>query len=324
MENADLQGVFGVVPTPLTETGEVDEEGLAALVRHCRDRGLHAGVILGSNGEFPYFTFEEKVRILRVAARAAEGRLPLIGTASAFSTVEAVALARVCKEEGYAAVMAALLGYFQPDFEAVKAHFETLAREGGLPVIFYYFPETTGLALAPDEIAELAEVPGIHGVKITVLNRSFIKRIISLTRTRMWAVFAGSAFLLRDTLQNGGAGCICPLPVIAPAACLEVYDLMKNGKLDAAKTAQEKVLGALPIFNGMDVPDAVNTTWFRATALKPYSGPADRSVSAVAAVKEALRLQGLPVTAVVRAPQSPLSRAQAKLVKKTLRGRGWL
>ena len=324
MENPDLQGVFGVAPTPLLPDGSVDEAGLAALGRHCRESGLHAVVILGSNGEFPYFTFDEKVRILRVAARAADAGLPLIGCASAFSTAEAVELARVCREAGYAAAMAALPVYFQPSFDAVKEHLRTLAAESGLPIIFYYYPETTGLALAPDELAELADIPGIHGVKITVLNRGFIKQVIRLTRTRMWAVFAGSAFLLRDTLKNGGAGCICPVPVIASRACLEVYDLMKQGKLDAARKAQDRVLGALPIFNGIDITVSVNVPYFRAGMMKPYAGPPERTVSAVAALKEALRLQGLPITATVRSPQPQLTPERARLVKKTLEALGWL
>jgi 4-hydroxy-tetrahydrodipicolinate synthase len=324
MENADLQGVFGVVPTPLKNSGEVDEAGLAHLVRHCRDSGLHAAVILGSNGEFPYFSFEEKARILRVAARAAEGGIPLVGCASAANTREAVALARVCLKEGYAAAMSALLLYFQPDFEAVKAHFETLAREGGLPIIFYYFPETTNLALAPDEIAEIAELPGIHGAKITVFNRPFIKRIVKLTRTQLWAVFVGSSFLLHDTLKCGGAGCICPLPVIAPQPCLEIFELMKRGKFNQARAAQDKFSGSLPILNGRDVPAAVNVPYFRAATMRPYAGPPERTVSAVAMVKEALRLLGHPITARVRAPQSQLTAPQAKLVKRTLKAQGWL
>ncbi|HUT55537.1 MAG TPA: dihydrodipicolinate synthase family protein [bacterium] len=324
MGNPELQGVFGVVPTPLTEKGEVDEQGLAHLVVHCRESGLHAAVILGSNGEFPYFTTEEKLKVLAVAAQAAQGKLPLIAGASAFSTREAVLLARAARSAGYHAVLAALNVYFQLGLEAVKEHFEALADEGGLPVIFYYFPEVTGLMLAPDEIAELAALPGIHGAKITVMSHTFIKRIVKLTRTKLWAVFAGSSFLMEDTLKMGGAGVICPIPLIAPKDCLDLYQAMGNGKFSEAQELPNKLLGALPLFTEIDMPGKVASAWFKAMQRKPYLGPPDRPVSSVVMVKEALRLQGHPITSVVRGPNQQITKERSKLVKKTLKEQGWL
>ncbi len=324
MDNPELQGVFGVVPTPLTEKGEVDDKGLAHLIQHCRESGLHAAVVLGSNGEFPYFTTEEKLRVLAVAAEAAQGKLPLIAGASAFATREAVLLARAAREAGYRAVLSALNVYFSVGLGEVKAHFEALAGEGGLPVIFYYFPEVTGLMLAPDEIAELAALPGIHGAKLTVMSNSFIKRVIKLTRTHLWAVFAGSSFLMEDTIKMGGAGVICPIPLIAPRDCLDLYHAMGKGKFSEAQELQDKLLGALPLFTEIDMPGKTAGAYFKAMQMKPYLGPRDRPASTVAMVKEALRLQGHPITSVVRGPIPQITQERSRLVKKTLKEQGWL
>jgi len=324
MENPNLQGIFGVVPTPLDQEFEVDEKGLGHLVEHCCDSGLHAAVILGSNGEAPYFTTEEKTRILQAAARAGKGRIPLVAGVAAFSTKESIALARAAKESGYQAVLAALNVYFQLDLEAVKAHFEALAREGGLPVIFYYFPEVTGLMLAPDEIAEIAALPGIHGAKITVMNRSFLKRVIKLTRTNLWAVFAGSSFMMRDALKMGAAGIICPIPLIAPKDCMDLYQAMTKGKFEEAEKIQNRLLGALPLFTDIEMPVSVAAPYFKALQRKPYTGPPDRPASSVVMVKEALRLQGHPITSAVRRPNPPIRKEQAAMVARILKAQGWL
>lgn len=324
MEDPELQGVFGIVPTPLTKRGEVDEDGLAHLVRHCADSGLHAAVVLGSNGEFPYLSHEEKLRVIRVAADAAGERILVVAGASAISTREAVAYARAAKEAGCRAVMSALPVYWQLSLEQVKDHFEILAREGELPVIFYYFPETTGLVLAPDEIAEIAAIQGIHGAKITVMNRSFLKRVIKFTRTSLFAVFAGSSLLMRYILKSGGAGVICPLPLIAPANCMDLYRAMEDGDLDKAQELQDHLLGALPLFTSIDFTAAVSVPYWKAMTAKPYVGPPERPISSVAMVKEALRLQGHPITSVVRKPCAPLTSEQSALVKKTLAAQGWL
>jgi len=324
MEDPELQGVFGIVPTPLTEKGDVDEPGLMHLVEHCADSGLHAAVILGSNGEFPYFSTEEKVAILRAAAKAGRGKIKLVGGVSAFSTRESVELSRVCKDAGYDAVMAALNVYFQVDLDAVKKHYASLSDRGGLPVIFYYFPEVTGLVLAPDEIAEIAAIPGVHGAKISVMNRSFLKRVIKATRTQLWAVFAGSALLMREALKQGAAGIVCPLPLIAPGDCLKLYELMEKGKFDEAQAIQDKLLGALPLFTDIEMPDYVSAAYFKAKERKPYTGPPERPVSTVTMVKEALKQQGHPVTSVVRSPNNQLNADQERLVAKTLKAQGWI
>ncbi|MFO8057175.1 MAG: dihydrodipicolinate synthase family protein [bacterium] len=324
MENPELQGVFGIVPTPFTTEGELDEEGLRHLVNHCADSGLHAAVVLGSNGEFPYLTFDEKLRVMYSAVQAAGSRIPVVAGVSAFGTREAVELAGKARQAGCRAVMAALPLYFQLDFEAVKEHFRILAEQGGLPVIFYYFPEVTGLVLGPDQIEEIAAIPGIHGAKITVFNRSFLKRVIRLTRTHLWAVFAGTAFMLQDAVKLGGAGIVCPLPLIAPADCLDLYRALQDGDFDTAKELQDKLLNAVPLIAGLDMPESVGVAYYKALLRKPYTGVSERPESSVALVKEALRLQGHPITAVVRRPCQPLPAEDKEKVKQTLESQGWI
>ena len=113
MEPDCLDGVFPVLPTPFGLDLEVDEGGLRSLVAFCVEWKFPGVVVLGSNGEFPYLTFDEKVRVMSVAAEAAAGRLAVVGTASSGGTAEAVALARAAKSVGCDAVMAAVPLYFQ-------------------------------------------------------------------------------------------------------------------------------------------------------------------------------------------------------------------
>ena len=155
MRIADLSGIVAILPTPLTRERQVDEAGVRHLVAYCADEGLDGAVVLGSTGEFPYLSFEEKCRVMAVAAETGGGRIPVIGSASAHGTNEAVALARAARDAGCDAVLATLPLYYALDLAAVERHFETLAREGGVPVFFYYFREVAGLALKPRARAEI-------------------------------------------------------------------------------------------------------------------------------------------------------------------------
>jgi dihydrodipicolinate synthase/N-acetylneuraminate lyase len=323
MGNLELQGVFGIVPTPLNRDASLDEPGLRHLIQHCRESGLHAAVVLGSNGEYPYFNFAEKERIIAVAGQAAEG-FPLVAGVSAYGTDEAVALTRQARACGCAAVLAALPLYYRLDLAAVQDHYRALVREGGLPVLFYYWPEVTGQDLSPDEIAQIAEIEGVVGAKLSVLNRSFLKRVIQLTRTQLWRVFTGTTFLLHYALRRGAAGVLCPLPLIAPHETMTLYRLMAAGEFEQADKIQDHLLGALPLFTGVDQDRSLAAALFKALANKPYTGPGERPAGSMALVKEALRLQGHPIAATVRRPCPPLTPQQAELVAKTLKSQGWL
>jgi dihydrodipicolinate synthase/N-acetylneuraminate lyase len=73
-----FQGIFVVVPTPLKENQGVDTAGLAHLVNYYIEAGCHGVLLLGSGGEYPYFTLQEKKEIIAAGVRAARGRVPVM------------------------------------------------------------------------------------------------------------------------------------------------------------------------------------------------------------------------------------------------------
>jgi len=324
MGQPDWQGIFAILVTPLTEDDRVDEKGVRHLVDFACDQGLQGVVVLGSNGEFPYLSDEEKLRVMAAAADQARGRLPVLAGASAFGTDQAIAYARAAKAAGCDGVMAALPLYFAVTLSQVKAHVQALAQEGGLPVFFYYFPETTGLKLEPEELAEIAAIPGVPGAKLTLTNRSFLKKTIAATRPQNWAVFAGTSFLLADTLEFGGAGVFCPLPLIGPQELRGIHQAFSRGDRGQARALQDKVLRAIPIMTGMSLPPAALAAGFKLLSSRRYKGPPARTKPGHHLVKEALRLQGHPITNRVRRPFAPVTPKESELVKKTLADLGWL
>ncbi len=324
MDISSLEGIIPILLTPLTEDGELDKPGLRHLVEFCVSKGLHGVVLLGSNGEFPYLSFEEKRSVMSEAALAAAGRIPVIATASAFGTDEAVALACEARAAGCDAVMAALPLYFKLDFKGVLRHFEAIASEGGLPVIFYYFPEVTGLVLKPEELGRIAAIEGVSGAKLTVVNRPFLRKAIAETRAHGWKVFTGTSFLLKDCLEFGGSGVFCPLPLIAPDDVKGIYEAYRAGDMGRAGELQTKVRRALPLFSGMDIYPGLQSLGFQLLSRMPYRGPGQRSPTRHHLLKEALRIQGHPVTNKVKRPFEKVSDAQSEFIRRTLDSLGCL
>ncbi|GIW40952.1 MAG: dihydrodipicolinate synthase family protein [Candidatus Binatia bacterium] len=318
MSLEDLGRIVPILPTPLDASGALDLEGLRHLVRFCAEEGFDGVVVLGSNGEFPYLTFDEKRRVMAAAVEAAAGRIPVIGTASAWATDHAVALARTARDVGCDAVLAALPTYWAVSADEAREHFAVLARESGLPVVFYYFPEATGLTLTPREIARIAAIDGVVGTKLTVTSARFLREVVDETRHRGWRVLTGTTFLLQECLAAGGAGVFCPLPLVAPALVREFYEALRRGDRGRSRRLRARVLRAVPLFSGVSASPRLQALGFRILARLPAGTARRRPRPTHGLLKEALRQRGHPLTAVVRPPLRPVTPAQQELVRRTL------
>lgn len=323
MSLENIKGVIAIVLTPLTEDGSVDEAGVGHLVEACVEKNLDGVVVLGSNGEFPYLRFEDKVKVMSAAAKSARGRIPVIAGASAYGTDEASALAREAAAAGCDGVMVALPMYFKLGIKGVIKHFETVAKKGGLPMLFYYFPDVTDLVLSPGELSEIAAIDGIVGAKLTVINRSYLKRAVEATRPYSWKIFTGTSFLLHDCLSFGGAGVACPLGLIGADDVKGIYQAFKAGDMNQAKILQNKVRHALPLFSGIKLPPGLLAKGFEIFSRLPeHKGERPRASHGL--LKEALRLQGYPITGKVAPPYGEATPEQKSLVKNTLKSLEWI
>jgi len=137
-------------------------------------------------------------------------------------------------------------------------------------------------------------------------------------------VFAGTSFLLADTLEMAGAGVFCPLPLIGPKDLKGIYAAFQQGDKKPARSLQDKVLRAIPIMTGMNLPPAALAAGFKLLSSLRYKGPSARTKPGHHLLKEALRLQGHPLTNRVRRPFAPVTPKESELVKKTLADLGWL
>ncbi|MBV6510117.1 MAG: 4-hydroxy-tetrahydrodipicolinate synthase [Acidimicrobiales bacterium] len=324
MDISRLEGIVAILPTPLAPNGAIDEPALRHLVEFGVEQGMDGLVVLGSNGEFPYLSFEEKREVMGIAAETAAGRIPVIGTASAAGTDQAVALARAADDAGCDAVMAAVPAYFEIGADEVVSHMETLASEGDVPVFFYHFPEVTGVELSPAEIAQVAAVPGVVGAKITVVNSTFQREVIEATRPSDWQVFSGTSFLLASCVEAGGAGVCCPLPLLGPAAVRELWVALRDGRRQRAEALQADLLRAIPLMSGIDAPVEQLIDGFKLAAHGPFGGSGTRPAPSQGLLKAALRLCGHPLGPTVKSPCREAGEEEVALLERTLHELGWV
>jgi 4-hydroxy-tetrahydrodipicolinate synthase len=285
-----FEGIFPVLLTPYSE-GAPDAAGIRHLVDHLVDSGVHGLVVLGSNGENPYLTDEEKRRVIDVALESARGRIPMIVGTGCMGTDATIGLTRYARQAGADAALVAMPQYFPLDFGRVKAHFGRVAREGGLPLLYYHFPAVTHLALSPEQIAEIAAIENVVGVKESILDVEAVSAVAASTDPASFSVLSGTVLTLPALVPRGIVGAICILPNLIPRECVALYEALR--KQDAAKG------GAL-------------------TELVQKFVPLVTRPASQALLKEALRQMGHPVDPAVKDPLPPLSAEDRALVSQVL------
>ena len=313
----EWQGVFPVVPTPLHDDESVDDAGLAGLVDYYLEAGCHGVVVLGSGGEHPYFTLEERLAIVRAAVGAAKSRAPVIVGMGFSGLIEARLFAERARALGADAFLAALPTYYPVAFADALAYYRALGEAAGPRIIYYHFPQVTRLRLSAAEVGAILGLDAVIGIKESSLNLAQMRAHLAHAGRPGLALLTGTSYLLRETLALGGAGTICPIPSVAPRLVVECYRVLKAGEAERGARLQRKILDLLPLMNSFALPLAAQRWGLYAASRLPFPLPAG-SAPRHAVIKETLRQLGHPITARVRSPLPQITDAERRAIARLI------
>ncbi|WP_425403649.1 dihydrodipicolinate synthase family protein [Hwanghaeella sp.] len=249
MTERAYSGVWPVAPTPFTESGAVDYDGMRRVIDCMVDQGVDGICILANFSEQFLLSDEERASLTRVCLEHADGRVPVIVTASHFSTAIVEARAREAAAMGAAMIMlmppyhGALL---RADEEGVFEHFEKAAQAGGIPIMVQDAP-LSGVTLSVPFLVRLArEIEQVKLFKIeTPQAAAKLRALIAAGGDAIEGPFDGEeAITLIPDLDAGATGSMtsATLPdLIRPAVTAHL-----QGQRDEAKEIYARLL---PLIN---------------------------------------------------------------------------
>nr|BBH94738.1 dihydrodipicolinate synthase family protein [Thermogemmatispora argillosa] len=256
-----LQGVYPPVPTFFAADEELDLTTLESHLQWLAASGIAGYVVLGSNGEAPHLTSEERELVIRTAREvinqrahsreeegAARARLLLLAGCGEQSTRATIAACERAAEAGADAVLVLPPFYFRGRMNgaALLAHYHAVAEHSPLPIVIYNMPaNTAGLDLDAPLICRLAEEhPNIIGLKDSAGNVAKLAQIVGqLANSRPdFAVLAGSAGFLLPALAVGARGGIPALANVLPRQVCRVQELFEAGQLEEARRLQASLV----------------------------------------------------------------------------------
>lgn len=200
--------------TPFRPDGSIDEHTLYALAQWQIESGIDWLVACGTTAETPTLTDEEWLRVLRIVAEAAAGRVPVWAGCTHNSTREAVARTRAAAQvPGITAILSASPYYNKPTQEGLFEHFKAVARAASLPpvslpVVLYNIPSRTGVNLETATILRLIQsAANILAVKESSGNLAQIVSLITQA-PQNFRVYAGDDNMTLGVIGAGGAGLV--------------------------------------------------------------------------------------------------------------------
>src|ERR687898_1014212 len=151
--------------TPFTRDGSLDEAGVRRLAKRQTDAGIHFLVPVGTTGESPTLSEDERVRVVELVVEESAGRVPVLAGAGGYDTREVIRVGRRMQLAGAAGLLSVTPYYNKPTAEGLFQHYSAIAGEVGLPTIVYNVPGRTGVNVDLATLVRLSQVPNIAGVK---------------------------------------------------------------------------------------------------------------------------------------------------------------
>ncbi len=230
---AEIGGVITAMVTPFAEDRSVDEAAARQLARHLIEHGSHGLVLAGTTGESPTLSDDEKLSLLRAVRDELGADVLLICGTGSNDTRHSERLSAAAADAGADAVLAVTPYYNKPNFPGIRAHYEVVAKAAGIPVLLYNIPSRVVVNLPPEQLAELAVIENVVGVKQA--NDEELQPIDGLR------VLAGNDGTFLRTLEMGEPGGVLVASHLVGDEMRQIYDAVKAGDLDRAREIDAKL-----------------------------------------------------------------------------------
>ncbi len=220
--------------TPFKKDKSIDLSALISLV----DRQIAAGtdylVVLGTTGETPTLTNEEKMLVRQTVIKTAAGRVPLVLGVGGNDTMSLQRQLENDNFDGFSAILSVVPFYNKPSQEGIYRHYEAIACASPLPVVLYNVHGRTGVNMIAETTLRLQrDFPNIIGIKEASGNFVQIEEIIKNKRPD-FQVISGDDGITYPLITLGAEGVISVIGNAFPAEFGKMVRLCLEGRFTEA------------------------------------------------------------------------------------------
>jgi len=224
--------------TPFRD-GKPDLDTFSRLIELQYAGGTTALIVCGTTGEAATLSPTEHEALFRRAVIRAAGRMAVIAGIGSNDTKKAAELAARAEQCGADGVLMVTPYYNKTTQAGLVEHFAYVADRSALPVILYNVPTRTGVGIAPETYALLAQHPNINGAKEASGNVAAFARAVSLCGGGL-NFYSGNDADTVAMMALGAKGVISVASNLVPDVISRLCRLCLDGDYTAAAVLNER------------------------------------------------------------------------------------
>jgi len=242
-----FRGTFTALVTPF-RNGGIDVSAYKKLIETQIAAGITGIVAVGTTGESPTLSPEEREQVIRLAVTSAKKRCIVLAGTGSNSTLHAVADTKTAEKLGVDGALLVAPYYNKPSQEGLFRHFKTISNATSLPIMLYNIPGRCGVDIGPDTVVRLAtECRNIVSIKEA---SGSVERVSEL-RARLpqaFTILSGDDSLTLPFMSVGAVGVVSVASNLFPAEICALVRAFESGDVTAAERLHRKLF---PLFKAL-------------------------------------------------------------------------
>lgn len=211
-----FKGTGTALITPFNEDLSIDYKSLKLLIDDQVNNGITAIIILGTTGETPVITEEERRKLVDESVSIADGRVKIIigtGTNDTMKVVKYNKIAEEYKADGLLIVNP----YYNKSTQAgLFEHYKYISERTSLPIILYNVPSRTSMNMLPETVLKIhSECKNVAAVKEASGDISQIAKLCAMKPDSL-SVLSGNDDQTLPIMSLGGDGVVSVFSNIFP------------------------------------------------------------------------------------------------------------
>lgn len=221
--------------TPFLPDYSIDYDGLSRIIEHQIKGGIAYLVILGTTGETPVLSDEERFQLLDFVPKIVKKRIPLVAGFGGNDTAHLLNAVKQFHHGEYEAILSVSPYYNKPSQDGLYRHYKALSDLSPLPVLLYNVPSRTGGNILPKTVLALAkDCKNIIGIKEASGNIAQCMDIIA-RRPQDFLVISGDDNLTLPFMAIGMDGLISVIANAYPAQTAAMVEAASKQDFDLAR-----------------------------------------------------------------------------------------
>ena len=233
-----FKGSIVALITPF-KNNKIDEDRYASLIHYHISNGTNGLVPAGTTGESPTLDHDEHKKVIEIAVKESNGKIPVIAGTGSNSTSEAIELSQHAEKAGANALLIVTPYYNKPTQEGLYQHYKIINDKVGIPIIIYNIPPRSVVDMSVDTMARLFELKNIAGVKDATADLDRVDQQLKKMGPE-FIQLSGEDGTAMEFNARGGVGCISVTANVAAKLCSNFQEasLKRNDEKSLKKTEE--------------------------------------------------------------------------------------